>query len=68
MAVRLRYMLGNHPELGYTFHATNAANMMNLITFIPVTLIKIFLMGQNKKVEIPKQHRASRLGSPLTGW
>ena len=62
MAIRLRYMLGNHPELGYTFHATNAANMMNLITFIPVTLIKIFLMGQNKKVEIPQATSSVTIG------
>ena len=54
MAVRLRYMLSNLPELGYTFHATDVSNMMNLITFVPVTLIKIFLLGRNKKVDIPQ--------------
>lgn len=62
MAIRLRYMLSNQPKLGYTFHATNIANMMNLITFIPVTLIKIFLMGQNKKVEIPQATSSVTLG------
>ena len=62
MAIRLRYMLGNQPKLGYTFHATNAANMMNLITFIPVTMIKIFLMGQNKKVDIPQATSSVTIG------
>jgi len=62
MAIRLRYMLSNQPKLGYTFHATNIANMMNLITFIPVTLIKIFLMGQNKKVEIPQATSSVTIG------
>ena len=62
MAVRLRYMLGNRPELGYTFHATNVANMMNLITFIPVTLIKLFLMGQNKKVSVPQATSSVTIG------
>jgi len=62
MAIRLRYMLGNRPKLGYTFHATNVANMMNLITFIPVTMIKIFLMGQNKKVEIPQATSSVTIG------
>jgi hypothetical protein len=36
--------------------------MMNLITFIPVTLIKIFLMGQNKKVEIPQATSSVTIG------
>ena len=62
LAIRLRYMLSNQPKLGYTFHATNVANMMNLITFIPVTLIKIFLMGQNKKVEIPQATSSVTIG------
>ena len=62
MAIRLRYMLNNQPKLGYTFHATNAANMMNLITFVPVTLIKIFLMGQNQKVEIPQATSSVTIG------
>jgi uncharacterized protein (TIRG00374 family) len=62
MAIRLRNMLGNQPTLGYTFHTTNAANMMNLITFIPVTLIKIFLMGQDKKVEIPQATSSVTIG------
>lgn len=62
MAIRLRYLLGNRPKLGFTFHASNVANMMNLITFIPVTLIKIFLMGQNKKVEIPQATSSVTIG------
>jgi uncharacterized membrane protein YbhN (UPF0104 family) len=62
MALRLRFMLGNQPKLGYTFHATNVANMMNLITFIPVTMIKIFLMGQNKKVDIPQATSSITIG------
>lgn len=61
-AIRLSYMLGNRPEVDYTFHATNAANMMNLITFIPVTLIKIFLMGQHKKVDTPQATSALTIG------
>jgi uncharacterized membrane protein YbhN (UPF0104 family) len=62
MAFRLRYMLSNRPAVGYTFHATNIANMMNLITFIPVTMIKIFLMGQNKKVDIPQATSSITIG------
>ena len=62
MAIRLRYMLSNQPKPGYTFHATNAANMMNLITFIPVTLIKIFLVGKDKKVGIPQATSSVTIG------
>jgi uncharacterized membrane protein YbhN (UPF0104 family) len=62
MAIRLRYMLNNQPKLGYTFHATNVANVMNLITFIPVTWIKIFLIGQNNKVEIPQATSSVTIG------
>jgi uncharacterized protein (TIRG00374 family) len=62
MAIRLRYMLSNQPKLSHTFHATNTANMMNLITFIPVTLIKIFLMGQDKNVGIPKATSSVTIG------
>jgi len=62
MAVRLRHMLGNQPILGYTFHATNIANMMNLVTFIPVTWIKIYLMGQDKKVGIPRATSSITVG------
>ena len=62
MAVRLRYILGNRPPLGYTFHASNVANLMNLVTFIPVTLIKVFLMGQRKEVDIPQGTSGVTLG------
>jgi hypothetical protein len=36
--------------------------MMNLVVFIPVTLIKIFLMGQNEKVEIPQATSSVTIG------
>jgi hypothetical protein len=62
MAVRLRHMLGNQPKLGYTFHTINIANMMNLVTFIPVTWIKIYMMGQNKKVGIPRATSSITVG------
>jgi hypothetical protein len=62
MAIRLRHMLGDQPKLGYTFNATNVANMMNLVTFIPVTWIKIYLMGQDKKVGIPRATSSITVG------
>ena len=62
MAIRARYMLGNQPSLGYTFHATNVANMMNLVVIVPVTLIRIFLMGQNEKVSTPQATSSVTIG------
>jgi len=62
MAIRLRHMLGNQPKLSYTFNATNVANMMNLVTFIPVTWIKIYLIGQDKKVGIPRATSSITVG------
>ena len=66
MAVRLRHMLGNQPKLGYTFHTINIANMMNLVTFIPVTWIKIYMMGQNKKVGIPRATSSITVGIAIS--
>ena len=62
MAIRLRHMLGNKPNLSYIFHATNIANMMNLVTFIPVTWIKINMVGQDKKVGIPQATSSITVG------
>jgi uncharacterized membrane protein YbhN (UPF0104 family) len=62
MAIRLRHMLGNQPKISYTFNATNVANMMNLVTFIPVTWIKIYLMGQDQKVGLPKATSSITVG------
>ncbi len=62
MAIRLRHMLGNQPKLKYIFQATNVANMMNLVTFIPVTWIKIYLVGQDKKVGIPRATSSITVG------
>ena len=62
MAIRLRHMLGDQPKLSYTFNATNVANMMNLVTFIPVTWIKIYLMGGDKKVGIPRATSSITVG------
>jgi uncharacterized membrane protein YbhN (UPF0104 family) len=54
LSVRWRYLLGNRPGTSYTFYTMNVSNMANLMTFIPVTAIRIVLMGQHKKVTIPQ--------------
>jgi uncharacterized membrane protein YbhN (UPF0104 family) len=54
MTVRLRYLLGNKLKLSFMFHAMNVSSMMNLVMFVPTTAIRIFLIGQNKKVTIPQ--------------
>jgi len=54
MAIRLRYMLGNKPQLSFMFHTMNTSSMMNLVMFVPTTAIRIFLIGQNEKVTIPQ--------------
>ena len=53
-AVRWRYLLRKRPQLPDTFHIMNIATMTNLMTFIPTTPIRIFLMGENEKVTIPQ--------------
>ena len=53
-AIRWRYLLRKRPQLPYTFHTMNIATMVSLITFIPLTPIRIFLMGENKQVTLPQ--------------
>ena len=53
-AVRWRHLLGRKPTLRFTFDTMNVSNMANLMTFIPVTAIRVVLMGENKKVTIPQ--------------
>ena len=52
LAVRWRYLLGDRPGTRYTFNTMNVSNMANLMTFIPVTAIRIVLMGEHAKVTI----------------
>jgi uncharacterized membrane protein YbhN (UPF0104 family) len=52
-AVRWLYLLRKRPRLPDTFHIMNITTMANLMTFIPTTPNRIFLMGENEKVTMP---------------
>ena len=52
LAIRWRYLLGNRPGTGYTFYTMNVSSMANLMTLIPVTPIRIGLMGEHRKISI----------------
>jgi hypothetical protein len=54
MAKRLQHLLSDRSSLSHTFHAMNVSSMMNLLTFIPATPIRIFLLGEDDEVTIPQ--------------
>ena len=62
LATRLRYLLRNIPSYKYSFHTMNVSNMVNLVTFIPVTAIRIYLMGDNEKLTLPQASSGISIG------
>ena len=54
MAKRLQHLLSDRCSFSHTFHSQNVSSLMNLITFIPVTPIRIFLLGEDDEVTIPQ--------------
>ena len=60
-AARLRYLFSNLPSFKSTYHVKDVSNMMNLVMLIPVTLIRIFLMSQDKSVSPARAVSSSSL-------
>lgn len=52
--LRWRRLLRNIPPTSYTFHTMNISTFTSLLTFIPVTPIRVFFMGESDGVSIPQ--------------
>jgi len=52
--LRWRRLLGNFPPTKFTFHTMNISTFTSLLTFIPVTPIRVFFMGESDDVTIPQ--------------
>ena len=60
-AVRLRYLFSHLPPYRFTYHVKDVSNMMNLVTLIPVTIFRIFLMSQDESVTAARAMSSSSL-------
>ena len=66
-ALRQRYFYGNLPSYRETYHVVNVSNMTNLVTLIPVTVIRIFLMSQDESITTARATSSSSL-TILFNW